>query len=102
MVSAALNATVPVVFVITTLVPVDTAPPNVAPPEFVSVRVPISVSIAPVTLTVPVVFRMTYEGSPPAVPLIEAIVIAPELPAPTDNVTPLPKTTLFKVMLVEP
>ena len=57
--TAALNATVPVVLVITMLVPVVTAPPNVAPPELVRVSVPISVPITPVTLTLPVEFRMT-------------------------------------------
>ena len=90
------------VFVITTAFAVETAPPNVAPPEFVNVNVPISVPIAPVTLTVPVVLSTTSDAAPPAVPVIEAIVIEPELPLPTRSVTPSPKMTLLSTTADEP
>ena len=53
-VNAPLNATVPVVFVNVTVVAL-TAPLNVVPPEFVIVRVPMSVPIAPEMVTVPAV-----------------------------------------------
>ena len=97
-----LNATVPVVLLITMLVPVSTVDPKVAPPLLVRVKLPISVPIAPVILTAPVLLITTLELAPPAVPVIEATVIAPELPPPRYRVTPSPKMTLFKVIEDEP
>ena len=86
------------VALITTPLVTVTLPPKVPPPEFVRVRVPISVPIAPVMLTAPVVLITTFEGNPPAVPVIEATVIAPELPPPKLSVTPSPKITLLSVI----
>ena len=92
-----LNATVPVVFVRTIELEL-TEPPKVAPPELVTVTLPISVPIAPVMFTAPVVLITILEASPPDVPVIEATVILPELPPPKYKVTPLPKRTLLSVM----
>ena len=92
------KATDPVVVAITTPPVTVTVPPKIAPPEFVRVRMPISVPIAPVILTAPVVLITTLEASPPSVPLIEATVIAPELPPPKLSVTPSPKITLLRVI----
>ena len=98
MVTAPLNATVPVVALITTLVVVSTVDPKVAPPLLVRVRLPMSVPMAPVILTVPVLLITTFDLAPPAVPEIEATVIEPECPPPKYKVTPSPKMTLFKVI----
>ncbi len=93
-----LNATVPVVVEMASPLFKVTAPPKVAPPEFVRVRLPISVLMAPVILTAPVVLITILEASPPAVPVIEATVIAPELPLPKYKVTPSPRITLLRVI----
>ena len=96
-VKTSLNAIVPVALVKATVDAV-TAPPKVAPPAFVMVNVPISVPMAPVTLTAPDVLITTLDAEPPAVPVIEATVIEPELPPPRYKVTPLPKSTLLSVI----
>ncbi|CAM3792387.1 hypothetical protein POBR111598_09895 [Polynucleobacter brandtiae] len=75
-----------------------TVDPKMAPPLLVKVRVPISVPIAPVMLIAPVLLITTLELAPPAVPVIEATVIDPDLPPPKYKVTPSPKITLFKVI----
>ena len=87
----------PVVFVKVT-VDALTVPPNVVPPELVIVTDPMSVPIAPVMLTAPVVLITMLEAEPPLVPVIEATVIDPELPPPKYKVTPSPSNTLLRVM----
>ena len=51
---------------------------------------------------VPVVLITIFDGAPGDVPVMEATVMFPELPAPKFKVTPLPKTILFKVIAKEP
>ena len=62
---SSLNAIVPVVAVRTTLFTGSTAEPtapwNVVPPDFVTVRVPMSVSIVPCTSTVPATLKVTFD-----------------------------------------
>ena len=59
-----------------------TLPANVIPAELVTVKVPISVPIAPATLTVPKVLIVKLETAFPATPLTEErlILAAPPLP----------------------
>ena len=65
-----------------------TAPLKVIPPEFVTVSAPISVPIAPLTVTTPAVLKVIFEGLPPATPVIELSVIGVAAPAPKVKVTP--------------
>ncbi|MFM7922212.1 MAG: hypothetical protein ACKPJJ_18460, partial [Planctomycetaceae bacterium] len=83
---------VPVVAVSTTLAMVSpeapTAPEKVVPPEFVTVSVPMSVAIAPLTVTAPVTSKVTFDGVLRAVPVMLERLTAPEPPVPSVSVTP--------------
>ena len=65
-----------------------TAPLKVIPPEFVTVSAPISVPIAPLTVTTSVVLKVIFEGLLPATPVMEARVIGVAAPVPSVKVTP--------------
>ena len=54
-----------------------TAPLKVAPPELVTVSVPISVPMVPETVTAPVTLKVTWDAVPAAVPAKLVAVIAP-------------------------
>ena len=56
-----MNVTVPVVLVSVTVVAASVLW-NVAPPDWVIVMVPILVPTAPVTVTVPVVLKVTFDA----------------------------------------
>ena len=77
----------PVVFVNVTVVAL-TAPLNVVPPEFVIVKVPMSVPIAPETVTAPAVFSVRLEALPLATPETVVMLIGVAAPAPTVSVLP--------------
>ena len=99
MVRAPLKATVAasVVSVITTLVTVSTVPPKVAPPELVTVKLPMLVPMVRKMLTAPVVLIMMFDGqveSSTKVPLMEPMVTAPEPPPPSVKVMPVAMTML--------
>jgi hypothetical protein len=83
---------VPVLAVSTTLAMVSpevpTAPENVVPPEFVTVSVPMSVPIAPLTVTAPVTLNVRFDAVPEAVPVMLERLTAPEPPVPSVSVTP--------------
>ncbi|MFN9138739.1 MAG: hypothetical protein ACK5YE_23085, partial [Planctomyces sp.] len=55
-----------------------TAPENVVPPEFVTVSVPMSVPMVPLTVTAPVTLIVTFDGVLPAVPAMLVRLIPPE------------------------
>ena len=61
---------------------------NVVPPLLVTVSVPMSVPMAPETVTAPVVFKVRFDEVPAAVPVIAAREIGVAAPAPTVSVTP--------------
>ena len=61
-VKAPLKAMVPVVLVNTTLVTVSTVPPKVAPPELVTVKLPMLVPMLRKILTAPVVLITMLDG----------------------------------------
>ena len=99
-VRAPLKAIVPVVAVKVVVVSL-TVLVKVVPAEFCTVTVPMLVPIAP-NDAVPVVLMTIFAGVPGDVPVIDATVMFPELPAPKFKVTPLPRTMLFKVIANEP
>ncbi len=88
-VNAPWNAIVPVVSVSVT-VEASTLDWKVTPPDCVTVTVPISVPTAPDAANVPVVFTVTFEDVPDAVPLSAATVIAPPLATPVPKVSVAP------------
>ena len=88
---------VAVVLVIATVATL-TAPPNVAPPELVIVKVPMSVPIAPEAVTAPVVLIVTLDAEPLAVPETLDRLIALAMPVPKVNVTPSTKVVAPKVI----
>ena len=59
---------------------------NVVPPEFVIVRVPMSVPTAPETVTAPVVLIVKLEAEPLATPETVVMLIGVTAPAPTVSV----------------
>ena len=75
-----------------------TAPLNVVPPEFVIVKVPISVPIAPEAVTAPVVLIVILEAEPPAVPETLLKLIAFAIPVPKVKVTPSAKVVVPNVI----
>ena len=105
-VSAPLNAMLPLVSSKATLVVVSTAPPKVVPPDWVKVKLAMLVPMLRVMLTVPVLLmtildgqlRLSPKGAATAMPAIEPMVMVPALPLPKVKVTPLPSTMLSKVM----
>ena len=71
---------------------------NVVPPEFVIVKVPMSVPIAPETVTAPIVLIVILELEPFAVPEILDKLIAFAIPVPKVKVTPSTKVVAPKVI----
>ena len=67
---------------------VPTAPAKSIPPELVTVNVPISVPIAPLTVTAAVVLIVRFDLGPLATPLIDVNVIGVAAPAPKTSVIP--------------
>ena len=97
-VTAPLKVIVPVVLVKVT-VEAETVLLNVVPPELVIVMVPISVPMAPLTVTAPVVLMVRFELVPLAVPVTDDRLMALAMPVPTVSVTPSAKVAAPKVML---
>ena len=91
------TALLTVVLVIATVATL-TAPLNVAPPELVIVKVPISVPIAPEAVTAPVVLIVTLDAEPLAVPETLDKLIALAIPVPKVKVTPSAKVVAPKVI----
>ena len=77
----------PVVLVKVTVV-ASTVLLKVVPPELVMVSVPISVPMAPLTVTAPVVLIVMLDEEPPVVPLIEERLIGLALPLPIVKYAP--------------
>ena len=72
---------------------------KVMPPELVMVRVPISVPIAPPTVTAPVVLIVKFDADPPSIPLIDDKLIAFAIPVPMVRVIPSAIVVAPKVMV---
>ena len=83
----------PVVFVNVTVVAL-TAPLNVVPPEFVIVKVPMSVPILELNVTPATELMVIFDDEPEAVPVTEFTVIRAGPPLPKVNVTPSRSVTL--------
>ena len=64
-----------------------TAPVSVVPPEFVTVSVPMSVPMVPLTVTAPVTLMVTFDAVLPAVPAMLVRLTPPEPPVPSVRVT---------------
>ena len=109
-VNASLKLIVPLVLVKVTPVVVSTAPANVAPPEFVTVKRPMFVPMVLSKLKAPVVlittfagqFKFSPNGAAIGIPAIEPTVIEPDPPPPKVNVTPLASTMLSKTIGITP
>ena len=71
---------------------------NVVPPDWVIVTIPISVPIASLTVTTPVLLIIKLETVPPEVPVIAAKLIGLAMPVPTVNVTPSAKVAAPNVI----
>ena len=72
---------------------------KVVPPEFVIVMVPMSVPMAPLIVTAPVVLMVRLEAVPLAVPVTEDKLITLAIPVPTVKVAPSAKVAAPKVIL---
>ena len=83
----------PVVLVNVTVV-AFTAPLNVVPPEFVIVKVPMSVPMLELNVTPATESMVIFDCVPEAVPATEFTVISAGPPLPKVNVTPSSKVTL--------
>ena len=81
---------------------VPTAPAKSIPPEFVTVNVPISVPIAPLTVTADVVLIVKFDLGPLATPLTEVNVIGVAAPAPRTSVMPSATVAAPNVILPVP
>ena len=79
-----------------------TAPENVVPPEFVTVSVPISVPMDPLTVTAPVTSMVTFDAVLPAVPAMLVRLIPPEPPVPSVSVTPSARVAAPSVIVPLP
>ena len=95
------KAIVPVVFVSVAVV-ASTVDWKVVPPDWVTVKVPISVPTAPPMVTTPVVLIVKFEAVPEAVPLIALVLTVVAPPEPKVNVTPSESVAVPKVIVPLP
>ena len=71
---------------------------KVALPTLVRLRVDKSVPTGPFTVTVPNVSKASDEAVPPAVPLMESVVMGVPAPAPSNRLAPFARMMAGKVM----